>query len=90
MQSRRSHGNAPHAPLVAPLPAALGSVDKPILLMGFIQSGPWAELSPTMLISVTVTSHIVGHSYILRPNIPSHKLCLKLNFKVKLLPQLKL
>lgn len=43
--------------LVVPLPAALGSVDKPISLMGFIQSGPWAGLSPTMLISVTAASH---------------------------------
>lgn len=47
---------APHSSLVAPLPAALGSANKPISLMG-LGLGPWAGLSPTMLTSVTVTSH---------------------------------
>lgn len=57
MQSSRSHGGAPHASLVAHLPTVSGSVDKLISLMGFMQSGPWAGLSLTTLISATATSH---------------------------------
>lgn len=53
----KGSGDAEQEPRGWHLPAVLGSVDKPMLLVGFIHSGPWAGLSPTMLISVTATSH---------------------------------